>query len=353
VEDGVRYGLLSVLAAALSVLGWFAAESADPVGNIVALKSLVKGDGKVLAAGEALSAGERIETDATGEAQIQFKDGTKLVVGKNSTLVLDSFVFNDQGSFSNLTLSTITGAFRWISGKSKPSAYSIKTPTGALTVRGTAFDLRILQDGEVAILLQDGRVQFCSSAGICRTLQRICDVVVATSAQNVRHPEAYSSTRLRGLGFEGAFPYLPNNGLLPQFRLTRARCDRPRLPRAPLRTHPHAHRQSSLQAPPSANSSSVSTIDTKAPQNSRTINTGTASASSRTAPSSPSSPSGSNSGSGGSSGGSGGSTGEGNHGNGQGNGNGKGSGEQGNNGHGHNGNGKSSWIAFPSDKPLS
>jgi hypothetical protein len=36
VEDCVRYVLLSVLAAALSMLDWRAAESADPVVHVVA-----------------------------------------------------------------------------------------------------------------------------------------------------------------------------------------------------------------------------------------------------------------------------------------------------------------------------
>jgi hypothetical protein len=51
--------------------------------------------------------------------------------------------YNNQGSFSKLTLSTMTGAFRWITGMSKPSAYSIKTPTGALSsVRAKKSNLR-------------------------------------------------------------------------------------------------------------------------------------------------------------------------------------------------------------------
>jgi hypothetical protein len=91
VEDCVRYVLTSVLAAVLTMLGWL---SAAPFGHIVALKSLVKDEGKVLAAGEVLSPGERIETDATGEAQIQFKDGTRLqgsaaLPGSQGQIVVD------------------------------------------------------------------------------------------------------------------------------------------------------------------------------------------------------------------------------------------------------------------------
>src|SRR5262245_31798868 len=39
--------------------------------------------------------GDRIKTGAVGEAQLQFRDSTKLVVGPNSQLLIDKFVFND------------------------------------------------------------------------------------------------------------------------------------------------------------------------------------------------------------------------------------------------------------------
>jgi hypothetical protein len=205
--------------------------AAEPVGQLAAANDLVKGDGQKLSSGDSVFGGEQIETDATGQGQILFKDGTKFVVGKNSSVKLDAFVFDNSGNFSTFALSTVTGAFRWLSGKSKPTAYTIKTPTGALTVRGTAFDLYVLADGSTAVLLQAGQVQFCTTAGACQVLRRTCDYIVSKSGGAVSLPSRYSAATLQGQGFDNAFPYIANTGLLPQCQLTRSRCDKPIVPK--------------------------------------------------------------------------------------------------------------------------
>ena len=80
--------------------------------------------------------GDRITTDEIGNAQIKFRDDTKLVVGPNSTLVIDAFVFNKDDTARQVSISALKGAFRFISGKSPKDVYRITTPTATIGVRG-------------------------------------------------------------------------------------------------------------------------------------------------------------------------------------------------------------------------
>src|SRR5689334_949495 len=67
--------------------------------------------------------GDRLKTGAVGEAQLQFRDNTKLVVGPNSQLVIDKFVFNDATTAKAVSINAVRGAFRFITGSSPKQAY--------------------------------------------------------------------------------------------------------------------------------------------------------------------------------------------------------------------------------------
>lgn len=80
--------------------------------------------------------GDRIITGPTGEAQIRFRDDTRLVVGPNSTMVIDAFVFADDDTARQISINAVKGAFRFIAGNSPKDAYTITTPTSTIGVRG-------------------------------------------------------------------------------------------------------------------------------------------------------------------------------------------------------------------------
>jgi hypothetical protein len=67
---------------------------------------------------------------------VKFRDETKLVVGPNSTMVIDAFVFSDQNTARQISINAVKGAFRFITGKSPKDVYSITTPTATIGVRG-------------------------------------------------------------------------------------------------------------------------------------------------------------------------------------------------------------------------
>ena len=98
------------------------------------------------------------------------------------------------------------GTFRWVSGDSRSTAYSIKTPAGTIGVRGTRFDFYVAPDGTTAVVLLSGAAQFCGAGG-CVQLRNRCDCVIARPGARPDARRA-DSTVLTALGNEGAFPFL-------------------------------------------------------------------------------------------------------------------------------------------------
>ncbi len=127
----------------LAVAGQSFAQS--PSGTAVAViqstSATGPGGSRVLAPQKPVYSGDRINTGPVGEAQIRFRDGTRLVVGKNSSLVIDRFVFNEDGSAKKVGINFAKGAFRFISGGSNKQAYALRTPNATLAVRGTVMDI--------------------------------------------------------------------------------------------------------------------------------------------------------------------------------------------------------------------
>lgn len=189
----------------LAVLLSGPAFSAEPVGQAVLINTSVTGNGGSLATKSPVHRDERIRTSSTGLGEFVFRDGTKLAVGAGSSVVIDKFVFNDDDTAKALSISAAKGSFRWISGGSKSSAYTIKTPVGTMGVRGTAFDFYVAPDGTTAVLLLNGSAQFCGNKG-CQQLRRRCDVIIARRS-GVSGPRRADRNILNELRNQHALPF--------------------------------------------------------------------------------------------------------------------------------------------------
>jgi hypothetical protein len=113
---------------------------ADPSGTVIAVVQQSEADGttgrRTLMQEAAVFSGDKIITGPQGEAQVMFRDQTKLVVGPNSVMVIDAFVFSDQDTARQISINAVKGAFRFITGNSPQDAYTITTPTSTIGVRG-------------------------------------------------------------------------------------------------------------------------------------------------------------------------------------------------------------------------
>ena len=80
--------------------------------------------------------GDQIVAGPVGLAQIKFIDNTRLVVGPNSRLTIDTFVFNPDMTARDVTITALEGTFRFIQGNSRAGVYTIRTPTTTVGIRG-------------------------------------------------------------------------------------------------------------------------------------------------------------------------------------------------------------------------
>ena len=184
-----------------------AARAEVAVGEATLIKTEVTGENGPLVVKAPVHRDERIRTSIGGLGQFVFRDGTKLAVGAGSSVVIDSYVYDDATSVKKLTIKAAKGTFRWISGSSSSSAYSIVTPAGTIGVRGTAFDVYVAPNGTTAMVLLNGSAQFCGAGG-CKQLRQQCDCVIASRGGGVSDPRTVDEATLRTLRNQKALPFL-------------------------------------------------------------------------------------------------------------------------------------------------
>ena len=91
-----------------------------------------------LAVGTDIQFRERVITTADGQAQILFLDQSSLLIGPNSTVVIDEFVYDPATNKGNIAATLTQGSFRYIGGKlSKQGNATLKTPVATLGIRGS------------------------------------------------------------------------------------------------------------------------------------------------------------------------------------------------------------------------
>jgi hypothetical protein len=112
----------------------------EPSGHAVRVDPAVNASGpggkRLIELEGAVFIGDQIVASPNGLAQIKFIDDTRIVIGPNSRLTIDTFVFNPDNTAKKVTLTAIKGTFRFISGNSPSGAYTIRTPTMTVGIRG-------------------------------------------------------------------------------------------------------------------------------------------------------------------------------------------------------------------------
>ena len=197
---------------ALATVPNSALSEAEQIGTATRIKTSVNGDYGSVEVSEPVHRNERITTSKSGLGEFLFRDGTKLAVGWGSVVKIDKYVFDDSNSVKKLTIRAAKGTFRWISGNSKSTAYSILTPAGTIGVRGTKFDFYVAPDGTVGLVMLSGSAQFCGAGG-CIALTRRCDCLIAKPGRKPTVSRASRKT-LQTLGNTKALPFLTGNQAL-------------------------------------------------------------------------------------------------------------------------------------------
>ena len=178
---------------------------------------------KELIVGSDIFIGDKVVTDARGLVQIRFSDSTKLVVGPNSSLVIEDYLLREDGSGGKLALNALSGTFRFITGGAPKDRYLIETPTGTIGVRGTALDIK--GDGShFTTIVLHGSIIICNLANECVTLDDICDIGMVDVSEASILGNSREMTQAERDQMRAMFPWVTSDGdLLGAFRVVQAR----------------------------------------------------------------------------------------------------------------------------------
>jgi len=127
------------------------------IGTTVTVRNSVmveyEADKRRLDRGDQVHQNEAVQTSRASLAEIRLLDETKLAVGPESRVVLDTFVYDARATPGTTAIRMAKGAFRFISGNNPSSTYQVQTPIASIGVRGTIFDLLVQPDRIVVILI--------------------------------------------------------------------------------------------------------------------------------------------------------------------------------------------------------
>ncbi|MCW5714578.1 MAG: FecR domain-containing protein [Bauldia sp.] len=168
--------------------------------------------------GSQLFEGQRLQTGASGEIQIVFTDGTRMVIGPQSTLVIERYLLQNTGTVEAFAVNALSGSFRFITGNGPSSAYSISTPAGTIGIRGTEFDFSYNpRNGRMSALLYSGAITLCARNTACVVLDEACEVGTSDRGGGAGLANTEADRLHAALS---VFPYASNQeGLQPTFRV--------------------------------------------------------------------------------------------------------------------------------------
>lgn len=139
------------------------------VTRVVGTASAVRGDASwPVNAGSSVQAGDALQTGPKSRLAVVFDDGTRLMLGADSRITLDRYVYDPDAREGGAAMNVVSGVFRLISGalsKSNPDGLSVKTPLATLGIRGTDFWGEVSADHTGILLLDDGIVEITSAEG--------------------------------------------------------------------------------------------------------------------------------------------------------------------------------------------
>lgn len=111
--------------------------------NPAAEARLPGGVAKTITLGDQVIHNQVIDTRGEGLVQILLADGTTFTVGPNSSLIIDSFVYDPEAGTAKVTASLSKGFMRFIGGRTSktPGGATVVTPIGTAGIRGAVVDI--------------------------------------------------------------------------------------------------------------------------------------------------------------------------------------------------------------------
>jgi ferric-dicitrate binding protein FerR (iron transport regulator) len=132
--------------------------------NAIAIRA---GDTYTLRISDLVFQKDRLETGTASRLEVTFNDGTRLIMGENTRLDLDTYVFDPELNAGSILVDVLNGAFRFVTGQLSAlndKSLMIKTRFAYIGVRGTDFFAGPAL-GKYGVLLLDGAVVVRNSGG--------------------------------------------------------------------------------------------------------------------------------------------------------------------------------------------
>jgi len=173
------------------------------VGKITVLKGdvQIKRSGEQITAksGTTLEKNDFISTDKEGKVQIVFTDNTIFTIGKNSTLDIADYLYDEsQPNKNTAKFNVLKGAFSSITGrigKLNKSKFKLKTKSASIGIRGT-----IVKANQETIMCTEGAITVTTLSGDTVRVEAGYKTDVSTGTPSA--PEAIQEGEAESLGVE-------------------------------------------------------------------------------------------------------------------------------------------------------
>lgn len=121
---------------------------------------------------------EKIRTKNLSATRIQFSDNSDFLVGPNSEVILDKFVYDPDAAKDNLSLRISWGLMKFKTGVMPSSSYKIQSRAATIGVRGTEFSVKVLGDGTTIVYVISGVVVVTDNKGISIEVRQYQSAIV-------------------------------------------------------------------------------------------------------------------------------------------------------------------------------
>jgi FecR protein len=144
---------------------------------------------------------ERIQTDTEGTAHIIFNDRSALNIGRNSNVVIDTFVYDASAGAGSMAVSLAKGAARFVGGQvSHSTGASLRTPAASIGIRGG--NVSVEHGGEegsesTLVIVHNGIATVSNAFGSQRV--RTGMQIIVTAGQAPGEPTTINLRRLKQL----------------------------------------------------------------------------------------------------------------------------------------------------------
>lgn len=160
------YKAIASLAFLLACAHTVSAEVNDKAGKTIMVKGGVtafdisKNSQRSLKRRDPIFGFEKVQTESEGRAQFAMVDGGLLSIKPNSEVQIASYKYDETTKKGSAVIELVKGGLRSISGQIKRHGgdYRIKTPLGSIGIRGTHFELELVDD-EMFIAVWDGSIE--------------------------------------------------------------------------------------------------------------------------------------------------------------------------------------------------